>query len=41
MEVVEVIIRIIGTTAILSLFGLIAWVVADLLGVKIGEDGED
>lgn len=38
MRVVEIIVRIIGTAAILTAFGLIGWVVKDLLGIKIGDD---
>ncbi len=41
MEVVEVVITIIVTALWISLFGVIGWVVKEVLGIKIGDENTD
>jgi hypothetical protein len=41
MEVMEVIIRIIGTTIILSALGVIGWTIKTVLGIEIDDDEDD
>ncbi len=41
MEIVQVVITIIVTAIFLSIFGVIGWVVTNVLGIKIGDDDED
>ncbi len=40
MEVVQVVITIIVTAIWISIFGVIGWVVKNVLGIKIGDDDE-
>ena len=38
MDVVQVVITIIVLTIWLSIFGVIGWIVKNVLGIKIGDD---